>query len=53
MLELNVLFSPYELKKLKSELKKLKYKRIEKEESITDINNLNSVLYKIQHTKKY
>ncbi|MDY4737757.1 hypothetical protein [Terrisporobacter sp.] len=51
---MNVLFSPHELKKLKSELRRLKYKRIEKEESITDINNLNSVLYKIQYNhKKY
>lgn len=50
---INVLFSPNEIKKLKAELRRLKYKRIEKEESINDINNLNSVLYKIQHTKKY
>lgn len=49
---INVLFSPSELKKLKAELRKQKYKRIEKEESITDINNLNSVLYKIQYNQK-
>ena len=52
MLELNVLFSLNEIKKLQSELKRLKYKRMEKEESITDINNLNSVLHKIQYNQK-
>ena len=49
---INVLFSPNELKKLKSELRKQKQKCIQRDENIEALNNMCSVLNKIQHNNR-
>ena len=48
---INVLFSPSELKKLKAELRKQKQKYIQKDENVDALNNMCSVLNKLQHNK--
>lgn len=49
---INVLFSPNELKKLKAELRKQKQKCIQKGESVDSLNNMCSVLNKIQYNNR-
>lgn len=48
---INVLFSPSELKKLKAELRKQKQKYIQKDENVDALNNMCSVLNKLQRNK--
>lgn len=48
---INVLFSPAELKKLKTELRKQKQKYIQKDENVDALNNMCSVINKLQRNK--